>query len=107
VWKIGVAAALAALLVVLLVIQFRSRAHRAEAVQPSRVAVQPLSRTAVRKCARDVLNDWVRDSVIDGHYPRPCYRAALARSFGGDMSCAYFHGGSLCEDLKAGLRNSG
>ena len=106
-WKIGVAAAVAALLVVLLVIQFRSRAHGNEALQPTRAAVQPLSRAAVRKCAREVLNDWVRDSVIDGQYPRACYRAALARGFGGDMSCAYFYGGSLCEDLKAGLRNSG
>lgn len=106
-WKVGVSAAVAALVVVALAIQFRSRGHRAEALRPGRAAVQPLSPAVLRKCARNVLNDWVRDSVIDGHYPRACYRAALARSFGGDMSCANFYGGSLCEDLKAASRNSG
>ena len=103
-WKIGVAAACAVALLIVLAIQLWPGAHRGE-VQPATSApAQQLSRVPVRTCAREVLNDWVRDGRIDAQYRRGCYQAALASISGGDMSClTLYGGGSLCEDLQARL----
>ena len=105
-WKIGAAAGVAALLLTLLAIHFWPRVPRTE-VQPADGArVQPLSNAAVRRCAKKVLADWVRDGQFDADYRRVCYRAALARAFGGVRGCDALYGVSLCDDLVARLQSS-
>ena len=103
-WKVG--AAVAVLLLILVGIQFWPRAHRTEA-QP-RTARRQLAGAAVRTCARQVMNDWVRDARIRG-YRRECYQAALNMISGGDRSCETAYGGigELCDELHERLRVSG
>src|SRR5262245_61163492 len=98
-WKVGVVAAGAALLLSVLAFQVWPRSQH-------RAAAQPLSRTAVRKCARQVLNDWIRDGQIDHEYRRACYRAALNMGVGSDAGCGSFYGRGLCDDLEAKMRTS-
>ena len=105
-WKIGAAAGVAALLLILLAIHFWPRVPRTEGQPASGARVQALSNAAVRRCAKKVLADCVRDGQIDAEYRRVCYRVALARAFGGDRDCDALYGGSLCDDLVARLQSS-
>ena len=105
-WKIGAAAGVTALLLILLAIHFWPSVPRIEVQPASGARVQPLSNASVRRCAKKVLADWVRDGQVDAEYRRVCYRAALVRAFGGDRGCDALYGGSLCDDLVARLQSS-
>ena len=107
-WKVGAVVAVAGLLLIFLGIEFWPTPHRIEAQPPRRIAVQPLSPAAVEHCARQVLNDWVRDARFLGGYPRQCYRAVLDELSRVDSNCTTAYTiPLLCYSLKERLRASG
>ena len=96
-WRVGAAASI--LLLIVLATQVWPH-HSAEA--------KPLSASTIRACAKQVLHHWVVDGRILDGYRRECYKAALDRVSGGDVSCDPLYGvGLLCDDLEARLRTSG
>jgi hypothetical protein len=96
-WKVG--PPVAALFLIILGTQFWPRAHAIEA--------RRLSKAAVRTCARQVINDWVRDGRIRDGYRRECYQAALDMGTRGGMNPETLYGASVFADLHERLRTSG
>jgi hypothetical protein len=101
-WKVGTAAAI--VLLIVLTIQVLARGHdHAQHQAPAR----PRSGAAARTCARQVIDDWVRDGRIRGGYRRECYQAALDMGTRGGVNPKALHGASVFADLQERLRTAG
>jgi hypothetical protein len=92
-WRVGAAASI--LLLIVLATQFRPH-HEAEA--------RPLGASALRACARQVLNHWVVDGRILDGYRRECYEGVLDMIANANPDALY--GASVFSDVQEKLRTT-
>jgi hypothetical protein len=90
-WRVAAAASI--LFLVVLATQVWPH-HRAEA--------QPLNASAIRACAKQVLNHWVTDGRILDGYRRECYQGVLDMI--GDANPGSLYGASVYSDVQEKLR---